>query len=300
MEKKGVLTTLVALFISLFILRAFGPTQPWFEWTVTTTRWANALLFISLCFIIYHLFSTIQDDRIRSIIQNIFIVISTIMLFFVYQNQLTTVFIGLGILAAAGTLIFQAPLLSIVAWIYLTTTNVYRKGDRIRVGDVKGEVLSINPMRTEILEIGGEYVANDLTSGRVNTFPNSLILSQTVSNYTTEYPYLWVDIPFQLTYETDFDFVKKTMEQIARKHIKTYLADMEQQYKRFMRQHKTKGEFKPIAFNINPIQSWIEIRITIPLPPKKQTDLTTAITEDLLKAFNKNPNKVRFPKGRNR
>lgn len=300
MEKKGVLATLVSLFIVLLGLRVFGPTQPWFEWTVATTRWANALIFISLCSIIYHFFSIIQDERTRKTIQNVFLVIAAIMLFFVYQNQLTTVFIGLGILAAAGTLIFQAPLMSIVAWIYLTTTNVYRKGDRIRIGDVKGEVLSINPIRTEILEIGGEYVANDLTSGRVSTFPNSLILTQTVSNYTTEYPYLWVDIPFQLTYETDFAFVKKTMEQVARKHIKEHLEDMERQYGKFMREHKAKGEFNPIAFNINPIQSWIEIRITFPLPPKQQTNITSNVTEELLKIFNKHPNKVRFPKGRNR
>ena len=156
-------------------------------------------------------------------------------------------------------------------------------------------------MRTKIFEIGGEYTASDLPSGRIITLPNSLLLSEPVSNFTKDVPYVWVDIPFDLTYETDFEFVKLQVEKIIRNRLKGKLETIRERYEKAIKTYRVKDEpFIDINFNLIPSGSWIEFRVTFPVDPKEQTIITTEITEDILRVFNKHPNKVRFPKGRSR
>jgi len=294
-KKREILIGLISTFFTLVAFRVLGPTQPWFNWTITATRWANALLFIALCAIIYHLLGWLLKDRnLRNIIQSIFLVGAGIGVFFVYQDQLLAALISVGVLAVIFTFLFQAPLLSIVAYLYIRVGRVYKRGDRIRIADIKGEVLDVNPLRTELLGIGGEYVASDLPSGRIFTFPNSLVLNEAVCNYTSEYPYVWIDIPLQLTYDTDFDYVRQKSEKIIRKHLKGELTEMKEHYERLLKRHRSVGEFLPIAYNIIPTWSWVECRITFPVPPKEQSTLTTQVTEDLIHDFEKT-NKVKFP-----
>lgn len=294
-KKRDILIGLMSIFFTLLAFRVIGPEQPWFNWTITATRWANALLFIALSAIIYHLLGMfLKDRKLRNITQSIWLVAAGIGLFFVYQDQLLAALISVGVLAVIFTFLFQAPLLSIVAYLYILVGKVYKKGDRIRIGDIKGEVLDVNPLRTELLGIGGEYVASDLPSGRIFTYPNSLVLEEPVCNFTTEYPYVWVDIPLQLTYGTNFDYVRLKSEKIIRKHLKKELKEMKERYEGLLKRHRSEGEFLPIAYNIIPTWSWVEFRITFPVPPKQQSTLTTNITEDLIHDF-ESTKKVKFP-----
>jgi len=188
-----------------------------------------------------------------------------------------------------------------VGWVYITLGRVYREGDRIRVGNFKGDVVDINPMRTKIFEIGGEFTASDLPSGRVITLPNSLLLSEPVSNFTKDVPYVWVDVPFDLTYETDFPFVKAEVEKIIHDRLKDKLETIRERYEKAVKTyHITDEPFIDINFNLIPAGSWIEFRVTFPVDPKEQYVIVTEITEDILQMFNKYPDKVRFPVGRSR
>jgi small-conductance mechanosensitive channel len=115
----------------------------------------------------------VEDKTIRKIIHYLIFAGAAITIFFIFQENLVAVSISLGIIAVAFTLIFQSPILNSVGWVYVTLGRVYSEGDRIRVGNYKGDVVDIYPMRTKIFEIGGEFTAGDLPRGRIITLPNS-------------------------------------------------------------------------------------------------------------------------------
>ena len=291
-----------ALIVTLVIFQALGLLQDVYNWANTVQYLVNSSFVIVAALILGYIASKIiKDQTLKKIVHYMIFAGAAVTVFFIFQENLVAVGISLGIIAVAFTLIFQSPILNLVGWVYITIGRVYSEGDRIRVGDFKGDVVDINPMRTKIFEIGGEFTASDLPSGRVITLPNSLLLSEPVSNFTKDVPYVWVDIPFDLTYETDFDFVKSEIEHIIRERLGDQLEVIREKYEKAVKAYHVKEEpFIDVSFNLTPAGSWIEFRVTFPVDPKEQHMITTEITEDIIRMFNKYPEKVRFPMGRSR
>jgi small-conductance mechanosensitive channel len=209
--------------------------------------------------------------------------------------------VSLGIAAAVLSFAFQPVILSLLGWIYLVGARVYREGDRIRVGEIKGDVILIDPMHTKIMEIGGEYIKGDYTSGRVYTLPNSLVLTAPVANYTKYFPYIWTEISFQLTYGSDLKFAMENTKKITKQHFMKSLKKIGQKYEDFLEFHEFETEsFQPIRFTVVPSQSWIDFRVVFPVMPKKKGVMISSLTNKILEFFNKHPEKIAFPKGRAR
>ena len=297
--------TVLSLIIFSFILALFqivGLLEYVFDWAITVSNLINSVIVVIVgLFLIYLSKRIFKDLTLRKIVNYMIFIGAAITIFFIFQENLVAVGISLGIIAVAFTLIFQSPILNLVGWIYITMGRVYSEGDRIRVGNYKGDVVDINPMRTKIFEIGGEFTTSDLPSGRIITLPNSLLLSEPVSNFTKDVPYVWVDIPFDLTYETDFEFVKTEIGKIIRNRLEDQLETIQDKYEKAVKTYHIKEEpFIDVSFNLTPRGSWIEFRVTFPVDPKEQHIITTEITEKIIEMFNKYPDKVRFPIGRSR
>lgn len=300
-KEDSKILTYIFLFVVVLIIRIVGPMYTLFPWSRTAMHIAHSLLLIIFVLIISNIIAIfVQDLLVRKIANYLLFLGAAVAIFFIFQDKLIAASVSLGIVAAAFTFIFQTPILSLVGWIYLNTGKIYREGDRIRLGDVKGDVIDVNPLRTKILEVGGEYVQADLPSGRIATFPNSMLLTDEILNYSKYFPYIFADIPFHLTYETDFNFVFKLVRDIVSKQMRKNKKDMEDSFNRLKRRFGIKDEFNPIMFNINPSWTWIEFRVTFPLDPAQQSNILTKVTKDILDEFKKHPGKVKFPRGRTR
>jgi len=58
-------------------------------------------------------------------------------------------------------------------------SRLYTIGDRVQIGDVRGDVIDIGLLRTTLLETGS-WVSKDMYNGRVVRIPNSTVLKGTV------------------------------------------------------------------------------------------------------------------------
>ncbi|WP_394363700.1 mechanosensitive ion channel domain-containing protein [Cnuella takakiae] len=56
-------------------------------------------------------------------------------------------------------------------------------GDRIRIGDVKGDVIELGYLDTTLWEFGAEYLSGDHPSGRIVRFSNSKVFNEYIHNY---------------------------------------------------------------------------------------------------------------------
>lgn len=76
---------------------------------------------------------------------------------------------------SAGLAIALAPVIvSIAGWFLITSSNLYKVGDRVQLGGVIGDVTDVGILRTSLLEIGN-WVAADQLSGRVVTVTNAAV-----------------------------------------------------------------------------------------------------------------------------
>jgi len=129
-------------------------------------------------------------------------------------GDLGSLSIYIGLLGAALTFVLQKPLMNIAGWVLITYRRLFRIGDRIMLGEVKGYVLDIHMMYTEVREFGG-WMKGDTFTGRIVILPNSMIFDGPILNYTKDLPFIWDEVVTSVTYESDIELAKKYIIQAA-------------------------------------------------------------------------------------
>ena len=103
-------------------------------------------------------------------------------------------------------------------------------GDRVQIGDTRGDVIDIGLLRTTLLETGN-WVRKDLYNGRIVRVPNSALLKGSVFNYSQGFPFVWDQIKVAFTTGSDFQFAKDMLTRVAREAVGDYLLEAQASWK---------------------------------------------------------------------
>jgi small-conductance mechanosensitive channel len=90
-----------------------------------------------------------------------------------FEDRLGRVTFALGVAGASVVIALQDVIASFAGWFAIEFSNLYAVGQRIQIGETKGDVLDISMLRTTLMEIGN-WVSGDLYSGRIVQIPNSM------------------------------------------------------------------------------------------------------------------------------
>jgi len=105
-------------------------------------------------------------------------------------------------------------------------------GDRIIIGNVRGDVTDISLTHIYIGEIGG-IVAGEEKSGRVVMVPNSILFEQNIVNYTYSNDEFTLDqVGLTITFESNLDKAMEIVLKAAEKHRKRFKVDKGEPYVR--------------------------------------------------------------------
>ena len=231
------------------------------------------------------------------------IVVAIIVVLFLFPNWYTAV-VSLGLISLILGFALQTPISSFIGWIYIILRDPYSIGDRIQINEFKGDVIEISYFDTTLWECGGEYLTNDLPSGRLIRFPNSLILQTEVYNYSWEdFKYIWNEIPFYVAYTSDLVFVAKTIKEVTTRELGPQMVERITELKEMVKDSPVYEleikEYPYVNFRID-ANTWVEVTVTYLVPPRKASKLRTDIINNILDELNKAPEKVLFPKGDSR
>lgn len=127
---------------------------------------------------------------------------------------------SLGLIGFGVTFALQKPILNFVAWMNILVTKTYMVGDRIQVGDQRGDVIEIQMMNTVM---DGLLDNSDELSGKIVTVPNSLVLTSPVVNFTKNGLYLWDSLSADITYESDWKKAINILQKVTFKVVNTYV-----------------------------------------------------------------------------
>lgn len=225
-------------------------------------------------------------------------VVFLVFISFLNANWYTTA-ASLGIVSLILGFALQTPITSLVGWVYIVIRSPFKVGDRIQVSNFTGDVVEIGYLDTTLWEFAGDYLTNDLPSGRLIRFPNSLIFQDEVYNYSwNKFPYIWNEIPFHIAYESDLSFVENTIRQVAI----TELGDMNEKVKELRQMIKKTPvdeleikEFPFIQFRINP-NTWVEVLVIYLVEPKHSGTVRSNLIKRILAELLKEPDRAMFPK----
>ncbi|MBU1975584.1 MAG: mechanosensitive ion channel family protein [Nanoarchaeota archaeon] len=108
---------------------------------------------------------------------------------------------SLGLIGFGLTFALQKPILNFVGWFTIIIKGIYREGDRIQVGEMRGDVIDIQLMNTVLEQL---LETSDIKSKKILTFPNEFVLTSEVINYTKNENYIREELKISITYESDY------------------------------------------------------------------------------------------------
>lgn len=231
------------------------------------------------------------------------LIICFIFISFLFQNWYTAA-VSLGLVSLLLGFALQTPISSFAGWLYIIIRNPYHVGDRIQVNDFTGDVVEIGYLDTTLWEFAGDYLTNDMPSGRLIRFPNSLVFSAAVYNYSWKnFPFIWNEIPFHIAYESDFAYVSATLKKTANEILGPETAERINHLKALIKETPVDEleikEYPYVSFRTNS-NTWVEATISYLVPPKQATAIRSRILTEAVKALLQEPDKVMFPKSNTR
>ncbi len=227
-----------------------------------------------------------------------FLIAAFIVISFLFAKWYTAA-VSLGLFSLVLGFALQTPISSLIGWFYIIARTPYRIGDRIQVGDFTGDVVEIGYLDTTLWEFHGDYLSNDVPSGRLIRFPNTLVLQSEVYNYSwRKFPFIWNEIPFHIAYESDLDYVETVIRDIAKKELGDDTTKSIKRFKELLEQTPVDEleikEYPYVVFRINS-NTWVEVAVTYLVHPKQASAVRSRLIKSIITELRKEPGKTMFP-----
>lgn len=198
-------------------------------------QWPVAVVALLLAWVAYrvlahHIAAQVADAEKRhryrkrvSYTITAFVVMVLAVVFFEEIRELGTV---LGFLGAGLAIALREYVASFLAWFYLMGQRNVALGSRIEVAGVRGDVIDIGVLKLTLIEVRGEGMGEQ-SSGRLVTIPNFKLLTDPVYHFTTGSPFVWDEIEFQVTFESDWERAREIMTEIGREVYEPHAEEIE-------------------------------------------------------------------------
>lgn len=148
-----------------------------------------------------------------------------------YAGSLAGIGLAAGFLTAALGWALQRPITGMAAWLMVILKRPFEIGDRIIIGEVKGDVVDVTLTHIHLGEIGGTIKAEE-SSGRIILIPNSKLFEENIINYTKTGETILDEVKFSITFESDLKESKEIAGLAAKAVLKDFGEKMQEPYLR--------------------------------------------------------------------
>ena len=198
-----------------------------------------------------------------------------------------------GAFSAGVAFALQNVLGSFAAWLAILAGRVFRVGDRVMMGGVKGDVIDLSPLRTTVMEIGSPGAGEDSDvwvrarqyTGRIVTVSNKAFFDEPIYNYSKDFEYVWEEIVVPVSYTTHWekgrDILLEKVEEATRSFREESAGALAEMSQRYLLQ---RSEVEPRVF-VRLTDNWIELAARFVLPTRSARQIKSAISESVLKGF---------------
>lgn len=119
-----------------------------------------------------------------------------------------------GLVSAGLAIALRDIVANLAGWVFLVWRRPFVVGDRIQIGEHRGDVIDVRAFQFSLMEVGN-WVDADQSTGRVLHVPNGLVITQPIANYSRGFPYIWNEIPVLITFESDWKRAKEILLEIV-------------------------------------------------------------------------------------
>jgi small-conductance mechanosensitive channel len=174
--------------------------------------------------------------------------------------------------------------------------KTFNVGDRIVMGGVRGDVINLSFMQTQIMEMGqppqvdpgtdpSMWVHSRQFTGRIVTVTNDKVFDEPVYNYTHEFPYIWEEMRLPIRYQDD----RAKAEQILLDAVGKHALNREQLGQEEL--DRLKDQFGLHIGDVDPrvfwriTDNWLELSARFLVPDHGIREIKDKVSRDLLAAL---------------
>jgi len=176
-----------------------------------------------------------QRQRTRNVIRYGLLLVLVVGLLIVWADLVTQAALVASGFAVAIVLFNKDLILNILGWWQKTMSGAYRIGDRVHIGDHRGDVLDYGLLSTTLMQVDA-HADHGMRTGNVVTFPNMLLLTSPVVNETLVLGFEWKEYCFSVKQDERIgaeEALLKAAEELLRPHrdeVEISLKKMTSQY----------------------------------------------------------------------
>ncbi len=220
---------------------------------------------------------------LRMVLRNGILFVGSALILFIWIG-FGNLAVFIGILGAGIAFASQEVIGSVAGYLNIVSGNLYHIGERVRIGEVVGDVMDITLLRTTLMEIG-EWVKADQYTGRTVSVANRTVFAAPVFNYTQHFRYLWDEITIPITYDSNWRLAGELMLEHGREYSSALLAEAEAELRQ-MKEHYPLEEtaVEPTLYVVM-TDNWIEMTLRYVVEARKRRPVKAELHRELLQHF---------------
>lgn len=200
----------------------------------------------------------------------------------------------LGLVTAGLAFALQRVVTAIAGYFVILRGKLFRVGDRIVMGGVRGDVIALGLTQTTILEMGQPpavsgnppdvWVRSRQYTGRVVNVPNANVFEEPIYNYSMQVPFIWEEISLPVSYTADRRRAEEILHDAAKRHASKPEDLSVQDVRALRRQHLDEPALEPSAY-YRLTDNWLELTVRFVCPERGVRDIKDRMSRDILSAL---------------
>jgi small-conductance mechanosensitive channel len=196
--------------------------------------------------------------------------VAVLLLFSVWFDRPDRLATFTGLLVAGAAIASQKAILSFAGYFVIVFGKVFDIGDRIQIGDVRGDVLDVGLFKTTVMEMGvppsllpdpNNWITSRQYTGRVVTFTNSEVFESATFNYSRMFDFLWEEMRIPLHYDEDHDRAEAIALEASREATAGAVEEARRQLDRMRQQFPLQpADLEPMSY-LRLTDNWVELSV---------------------------------------
>ena len=162
--------------------------------------------------------------------------VGAIALIWIWTGAIGSISTFLGLLTAGVAIALKDPLVDLAGWAFVLWRRPFSTGDRISIRAHTGDVIDQRLFQFTLLEVGTKTGAGQST-GRIVHVPNGWVFSDSVTNHTGTFAFVWHEVAVVVTFESDWRAAKQVLLDVAHECADHLSEDAERTLRRAAREY---------------------------------------------------------------
>jgi small-conductance mechanosensitive channel len=238
---------------------------------------------------------TIADNSVRyhtrKVISGVGVALGLLIIAVSFSESLSGLPLVLGVSVAGIALALQDLIASVAGWLVIASGRVFKPGDRVELGGVRGDVIDVGVLRTTLMEMG-QWVNGDLYCGRIVRVANSAVFKQPLYNYSAHFPFVWDEIVVPIRYGSDRALARQLLldavTEVTGDYATQARATWKQLVQRFLIEDAEVAPMVSLAITDN----WLQYTVRYVCDVKRRRTTRDQISERILAAIDASNGRV--------